>query len=92
MTKLAPEWVLTSDPVIRSPARYRWTTAPALILISVQFLRMTATERHDRSAMLVVGFCCRIYSSSRYDRSSLSIIGKRSHRRSDNGGEGFSDI
>ena len=28
-TKLAPEWVRTSDPVIRSPARYRWTTAPA---------------------------------------------------------------
>ena len=30
MTKLAPEWVRTSDSVIRSPARYRWTTAPAL--------------------------------------------------------------
>ena len=30
MTKLAPEWVRTSDPVIRSPARYRWTTAPAV--------------------------------------------------------------
>ena len=29
MTKLAPEWVRTCDPVIRSPARYRWTTAPA---------------------------------------------------------------
>ena len=29
MTKLAPEWVQTSDPVISSPARYRWTTAPA---------------------------------------------------------------
>ena len=28
MTKLAPEWVGTSHPVIRSPARYRWTTAP----------------------------------------------------------------
>ena len=28
MTKLAPEWVRTSNPV-RSPARYRWTTAPA---------------------------------------------------------------
>ena len=31
MTKLAPEWVQTSDPVIRSPACYRWTTAPALM-------------------------------------------------------------
>ena len=30
MTKLAPEWVRTNDPVIRSPARYRWNTAPAL--------------------------------------------------------------
>ena len=33
MTKLAPEWVRTSDPVIRSPSRYRWTTAPAMVLI-----------------------------------------------------------
>ena len=32
MTKLSPEWVRTSDPVIRSPARYRWTTAPADLL------------------------------------------------------------
>ena len=31
MTKLAPEWVRTSDPVIRSPARYRWTMAPACL-------------------------------------------------------------
>ena len=30
MTKLAPELVRTSDPVIRSPARYRWPTAPAI--------------------------------------------------------------
>ena len=30
MTKLAPDWVRTSDPVIRRPARYRWPTAPAL--------------------------------------------------------------
>ena len=33
MTKLAPEWVRTSDPVIRSPARYRWTTAPAIRIL-----------------------------------------------------------
>ena len=32
MTKLAPEWVQTSDPVIRSPARYCWTTAPAYVV------------------------------------------------------------
>ena len=35
MTKLAPEWVRTSDPVIRSPARYRWTTAPAVLLFLI---------------------------------------------------------
>ena len=29
MTKLAPEWVRSRDPVIRSPERYCWTTAPA---------------------------------------------------------------
>ena len=28
MTKHAPEWVRTRDPVIRSPARYRWIMAP----------------------------------------------------------------
>ena len=28
MTKLSPEWVRTSYPVIRSPARYRWTRRP----------------------------------------------------------------
>ena len=30
MTKLAPEWIRTSDPVIRSRARYRWTMVTAL--------------------------------------------------------------
>ena len=29
MMKHAPEWVRTSDPVIRSSARYLWTTVPA---------------------------------------------------------------
>ena len=45
MTKLAPEWVRTSDPVIRSPARYRWTTAPAL------------GHRWDRIAMDILDVC-----------------------------------
>ena len=31
ITKLAPDWVRTSDPVIRWSARYRWTTAPAYV-------------------------------------------------------------
>ena len=37
MMKLAPEWVQsqTNDPVIRSPSRYRWTTAPASIYMNV---------------------------------------------------------
>ena len=38
MTKLAPEWVRTSDPVIRSPARYRWTTAPASLYLEGRML------------------------------------------------------
>ena len=29
MTKLAPEWVRTNDPVIRSPAVACWATATA---------------------------------------------------------------
>ena len=32
MTTLTPVWVRTSGPVIRCPARYRWTTAPAIWL------------------------------------------------------------
>ena len=40
MTKLAPEWVRTIDPVIRSPARYRWTTAPTLLYIGTLPWRM----------------------------------------------------
>ena len=39
MTKLAPEWVRTSDPVIRSPARYRWTTAPAFVVRCKRVIR-----------------------------------------------------
>ena len=31
MTKLAPEWVRTSDPVIRSPARYQGLRRPATL-------------------------------------------------------------
>ena len=38
MTKLVPECVRTSDPVIRSPARYRWTTVPAFMQMEVPFL------------------------------------------------------
>ena len=44
MTKLAPEWVRTSDPVI-SPARYRWTTAPALLSQSDESPEQNDTTR-----------------------------------------------
>ena len=43
MTKLAPKWVRTSDPVIRSPARYRWTTAPAFIFQRVHWRILVCT-------------------------------------------------
>ena len=37
MMNHAPEWVQTSDPVIRSPARYPWTTALACIVIGERY-------------------------------------------------------
>ena len=37
MTKLAPEWVRTNDPVIRSPAGYRWATAPAHVFLGWRY-------------------------------------------------------
>ena len=46
MIKVAPEWVRTSDPVIRSPARYRWTTAPAGPLLDIARQSVTALEQH----------------------------------------------
>ena len=65
MTKLAPEWVRSSDPVIRSPARYRWTTAPAphnvrggllidltivaIALLSIQFHSSSLTSHNGMS-------------------------------------------
>ena len=44
MTKLPPEWVRTSDPVIRSPARYRWTTAPACSHTSEDVIKSMVPE------------------------------------------------
>ena len=49
MTKLAPEWVRTSDPVIRSPARYRWTTAPALPKLLETVLVSLSNDNNIRS-------------------------------------------
>ena len=39
MTKLAHEWVRTSDPVIRSPARYRWTLDESVFGRKVKYNR-----------------------------------------------------
>ena len=48
MTKLSTEWVRTSDPVIRSPARYRWTTAPAWKQIGITAETMKVRkDRHN---------------------------------------------
>ena len=46
MSKLAPEWVRTNDPVIRSPARYRWTTAPASIYIRLNIGYFMSRTEH----------------------------------------------
>ena len=51
MTKLAPEWVRTTDPVIRSPARYRWTTAPAICYMWEPRDRVLANAHHSQSCM-----------------------------------------
>ena len=53
MTTLAPEWVRTSDPVIRSPARYRWTTAPAMISTKIP---MSNYNRGSISYIVLVYF------------------------------------
>ena len=47
MTKLAPEWVQTSDPVIRSPACYYWTTAPAQSIPEKRYLIMAFALRDE---------------------------------------------
>ena len=52
MTKLAPEWVRTSDPVIRSPGRYCWTTAPACVVIREKQVKLP-THNQNISAILI---------------------------------------
>ena len=58
MTKLAPEWVRTSDPVIRSPVRYHWTTAPACVFfqkeVEVSLERCAAILRKTGSRVHVL--------------------------------------
>ena len=47
MTKLTPEWIRTSNPVIRSPACYRWTTAPALELEGIVVNNRTLSDMEN---------------------------------------------
>ena len=60
MMKLAPEWVRTSNPVIRSPARYRWTTAPAPWWYVVRglfpegFMRLDGLIEKTRAANIIM--------------------------------------
>ena len=57
MTKLAPEWVRTTDPVIRSPARYRWTTAPAPAPWCVEY-QIIKKMKKSISTVMLAGFGC----------------------------------
>ena len=52
--KLAPEWVRTSDPVIRSPARYRWTTASANYSFGINFQNPIANLDIQRYLSLTI--------------------------------------
>ena len=55
MTKLAPEWVRTSDSVIRSPARYHWTTALANIHVQLVLFWMPMLAHHCRQHWAKIG-------------------------------------
>ena len=54
MTKLAPEWVRTCNPVIRSPARYRWTTAPARSALQSVLTLLRITHLTHRKSYLAI--------------------------------------
>ena len=59
MMKDAPEWARTSDPVIRSPAHYVWTTAPtecAIRGLYVVYLAVTASV----PSVLCLGVLCQV--------------------------------
>ena len=67
MMKLGPEWFRTSDPVIRRPERYRWTTAPAhkcfkrktsrdSLFMSVMRLKHVHAMNHDRCRSQHIAF------------------------------------
>ena len=80
MTKLAPEWVRTSDPVIRSPARYRWTTAPAILLQEVDLLLSHSLFSKDKMPLQVVDTGSKkrkrhaLYDGGNYKRPALGLV------------------
>ena len=56
MTKLAPEWVRTSDPVIRSPARYHWTTA-AHPFAFLRIGELVVASSNDKNTLTLDNVC-----------------------------------
>ena len=72
MTKLAPEWVRTSDPVIRSPARYRWTTAPACMTSGTPGIIVAPGE-----SPLVMSVWAGVVMMSRWLLGSFPALGLR---------------
>ena len=80
MTNLAPEWVRTSDPVIRSPARYRWTTAPANMLIG-----MTMGQLDDYT--FLVARLSRRYDPLEREEAHRAELRSRTRRRNETADE-----
>ena len=78
MTKLAPEWVRTSDPVIRSPARYRWTTAPARYINGIIFLSHYSDYGYYASATTIRLQTGQYHVTKRTfsDNNNISVINK----------------
>ena len=54
--KLAPEWVRTNDPVIRSSAHYRWATAPARFNKGIHNIFIERGISSENTAMLFMCF------------------------------------
>ena len=76
MTKFVPEWVRTSDPVIRSPARYRWTTTPAFLSVAVACgVRLSCSVFTVYSVLLSMSLVARALSIAR----RLQVYKRREH-------------
>ena len=91
MTKLAPAWVRTIDPVIRSPARYRWTTAPGLVeggtvficdAVESSILMLTSCEGMSHF-LLSIGNMFDAFQIHRHTKCSIGMASKKLLVRSD---------